>query len=59
MKHKKGDKLRVSAQIHGHEFQIGEKVKVKEVSEENQCYDMTNKKQTWWMEDDELEVIKK
>lgn len=55
MKFKVGDKVKVIAKRHGHEFDIGEIVKIEEVSDRGgyKCSSL-KKNKLWWMGEDEF-----
>lgn len=53
MKFKVGDKVKVIAKRHGHEFDIGEIVKIEEVSGGYKCSSL-KKNKLWWMGEDEF-----
>lgn len=54
MKFKVGDKVKVIAKKHGHEFAIGEIVKIEEVSDRDYKCSSLKKNELWWMEEDEF-----
>jgi len=54
MKFKVGDKVKVIAKRHGHEFDIGEIVKIEEVSNGGYKCSSLKKNKLWWMGEDEF-----
>lgn len=54
MKFKVGDKVKVIAKRHGHEFDIGEIVKIEEVSDRDYKCSSLEKNELWWMGEDEF-----
>lgn len=54
MKFKVGDKVKVIAKRHGHEFDIGEIVRIEEVSDIDYKCSSLKKNEFWWMEEDEF-----
>lgn len=54
MKFKVGDKVRVVAKKHGHRFDIGEIVKIEEISDRNYKCSSLEKNELWWMGEDEF-----
>lgn len=54
MKFKVGDKVKVIAKRHGHEFDIGEIVKIEEVSDRGYKCSSLKKNKLWWMGEDEF-----
>lgn len=54
MKFKVGDKVKVIAKKHGHEFAIGEIVKIDEVSDRDYKCSSLEKNELWWMGEDEF-----
>lgn len=54
MKFKVGDKVKVIAKKHGHEFAIGEIVKIEEVSDRDYKCSSLEKNELWWMGEDEF-----
>ena len=54
MKFKVGDKVKVIAKKHGHEFAIGEIVKIEEVSDRDYKCSSLKKNELWWMGEDEF-----
>ncbi len=59
MKFKKGDKVKVVANKHGHKFKIGEIITIGHVSNDNNNYMASSKTQDWCVEDNELVIFKK
>ena len=55
MKYKAGDKVKIIASKHGHEFDIGEIVRIAEVYSDNYKADYLDGHDFWWVEDDEIE----
>lgn len=58
MKFKVGDKVRVVAKKHGHYFDIGEVVKIKEVNSKDYTCSSLEKNNIWWLRDDEVAEVK-
>lgn len=58
MKFKVGDKVRVVAKKHGHRFDIGEIVKIEEISDRDYQCSSLEKNESWWMEEDEFTKVK-
>ena len=58
MKFKVGDKVRVVAKKHGHYFNIGEVVKIKEVNSKDYTCSSLEKNNIWWLRDDEVAEVK-
>ena len=54
MKFKVGDKVRVVAKKHGHRFDIGEIVKIEEISDRDYKCSSLEKNELWWMGEDEF-----
>lgn len=54
MKFKVGDKVKVIAKKHGHGFNIGEIVKIEEISDIDYKCSSLEKNELWWMEEDEF-----
>lgn len=54
MKFKVGDKVKVIAKKHGHEFDIGEIVRIEEVSDRDYKCSSLKKNELWWMGEDEF-----
>ena len=54
MKFKVGDKVKVIAEKHGHEFDIGEIVRIEEVSDRGYKCSSLKKNELWWMGEDEF-----
>ena len=54
MKFKVGDKVKVIAKRHGHEFDIGEIVRIEEVSDIDYKCSSLKKNEFWWMGEDEF-----
>lgn len=54
MKFKVGDKVRVIAKKHGHGFNIGEIVKIEEISDRDYKCSSLEKNELWWMGEDEF-----
>jgi len=57
MKYKKGDILMVIARKNGHQFKIGAKVKIKEVTDIDYFATNLSGRSGWWIQDDELKKI--
>lgn len=58
MKFKVGDKVKVIAKKHGHGFNIGEIVKIEEISDRDYKCSSLEKNELWWMEEDEFTKVK-
>lgn len=58
MKFKVGDKVRVVAKKHGHRFDIGEIVKIEEISDRDYQCSSLEKNKLWWMGEDEFTKVK-
>lgn len=58
MKFKVGDKVRVVAKKHGHRFDIGEIVKIEEISDRDYQCSSLEKNELWWMGEDEFTKVK-
>lgn len=58
MKFKVGDKVRVVAKKHGHRFDIGEIVKIEEISDRDYKCSSLKENELWWMEEDEFTKVK-
>lgn len=58
MKFKVGDKVRVIAEKRGHEFDIGEIVKIEEISDKDYKCSSLEKNELWWMGEDEFTKVK-
>lgn len=58
MKFKVGDKVRVIAKKHGHGFNIGEIVKIEEISDRDYKCSSLEKNELWWMGEDEFTKVK-
>lgn len=58
MKFKVGDKVRVVAKKHGHRFDIGEIVKIEEISDRDYTCSSLEKNKLWWMGEDEFTKVK-
>lgn len=54
MKFKVGDKVKVIAKKHGHRFDIGEIVKIEEISDRDYKCSSLEKNELWWMGEDEF-----
>lgn len=54
MKFKVGDKVKVIAEKHGHKFDIGEIVRIEEVSDIDYKCSSLKKNEFWWMGEDEF-----
>lgn len=54
MEFKVGDKVRVIAKKHGHGFNIGEIVKIEEISDRDYKCSSLEKNELWWMVEDEF-----
>jgi uncharacterized OB-fold protein len=53
---KKGDQAEIIAQINGHDFKVGRKVKVEVVRDVD--YLVTDGKESWYVTDAEIKAIK-
>lgn len=58
MKFKVGDKVKVIAKKHGHWFNIGEIVKIEEISDRDYKCSSLEKNELWWMAEDEFTKVK-
>lgn len=58
MKFKVGDKVKVIAKKHGHGFNIGEIVKIKEINCEDYMCSSLERNNIWWLRDDEVAEVK-
>lgn len=58
MKFKVGDKVRVVAKKYGHRFDIGEIVKIEEISDRDYQCSSLEKNELWWMGEDEFTKVK-
>lgn len=58
MKFKVGDKVKVIAEKRGHEFDIGEIVKIEEISDRDYKCSSLKKDELWWMVEDEFVKVK-
>lgn len=58
MKFKVGDKVKVIAKKHGHGFNIGEIVKIEEISDRDYKCSSLEKNELWWMGEDEFTKVK-
>lgn len=58
MKFKVGDKVKVIAEKRGHEFDIGEIVKIEEISDKDYKCSSLEKNELWWMGEDEFTKVK-
>ena len=58
MKFKVGDKVKVIAKKHGHGFNIGEIVKIEEISDRDYKCSSLEKNELWWMAEDEFTKVK-
>lgn len=58
MEFKVGDKVRVVAKKHGHRFDIGEIVKIEEISDRDYKCSSLKKNELWWMGEDEFTKVK-
>lgn len=58
MKFKVGDKVRVIAKRHGHGFNIGEIVKIEEISDRDYTCSSLKENELWWMGEDEFTKVK-
>ena len=58
MKFKVGDKVKVIAEKHGHGFNIGEIVKIEEISDRDYKCSSLEKNELWWMGEDEFTKVK-
>ena len=59
-KFKVGDKCKVVKQLHGHEFEIGEKVTIRKCypDEDTPHYKCQSKIDCWFLSEEELELLK-
>lgn len=58
MKFKVGDRVKVMARKHGHCFDIGEVIKIKEVNREGYMCSSLERNNIWWLRDDEVAEVK-
>ena len=58
MKFKVGDKVRVIAKRYGHGFNIGEIVKIEEISDRDYTCSSLKENELWWMGEDEFTKVK-
>ena len=58
MKFKVRDKVKVIAKKHGHGFNIGEIVKIEEISDRDYKCSSLEKNELWWMAEDEFTKVK-
>ncbi len=58
MKFKVGDKVKVIAKKHGHGFNIGEIVKIEEISDRDYKCSSLKENELWWMGEDEFTKVK-
>lgn len=58
MKFKVGDKVKVIAEKYGHEFDIGEIVKIEEIDDRDYKCSSLKKDELWWMREDEFVKVK-
>ena len=58
MEFKVGDKVKVIAKKYGHEFDIGEIVKIEEIDDRNYKCSSLKKDELWWMREDEFLKVK-
>lgn len=58
MKFKVGDKVKVIAKKHGHGFNIGEIVKIEEISDRDYTCSSLKENELWWMGEDEFTKVK-
>lgn len=58
MKFKVGDKVKVIAKKHGHWFNIGEIVKIEEISDRDYKCSSLKENELWWMGEDEFTKVK-
>lgn len=58
MKFKVGDKVKVIAEKRGHEFDVGEIVKIEEISDRDYKCSSLKKDELWWMGEDEFVKVK-
>lgn len=58
MEFKVGDKVKVIAEKYGHEFDIGEIVKIEEIDYRNYKCSSLKKDELWWMREDEFVKVK-
>lgn len=54
---KVGDKVRITGEIDGHEFDIGEIVTITEIWGDND-YKAENEYDYWWISEEECELVK-
>ena len=57
MKFKVGDKVKVIAKRHGHGFNIGEIVKIEEISDRDYTCSSLKENELWWMGEDEFTKV--
>lgn len=58
MEFKVGDKVKVIAKKHGHRFDIGEIIKIEEISDRDYTCSSLEKNELWWMGEDEFTKVK-
>ena len=58
MKFKVGDRVKVIARKHGHCFDIGKVVNIKEVNHEGYMCSSLERNKIWWLRDDEVAEVK-
>lgn len=58
MEFKVGDKVKVIAEKYGHEFDIGEIVKIEEIDDRDYKCSSLKKDELWWMREDEFVKVK-
>lgn len=58
MKFKVGDRVKVIARKHGHCFDIGKVVNIKEVNHEGYVCSSLERNKIWWLRDDEVAEVK-
>lgn len=58
MEFKVGDKVKVIAEKYGHEFDIGEIVKIEEIDDRNYKCSSLKKDELWWIREDEFVKVK-
>lgn len=58
MKFKVGDRVKVIARKHGHFFDNGEVVKIKEINRESYMCSSLERNNIWWLGDDEVSEVK-
>lgn len=58
MEFKVGDKVKVIAKKYGHEFDIGEIVKIEEIDDRNYKCSLLKKDELWWIREDEFVKVK-